>query len=301
MSRSVEFSTAAANRLADDRAVIEIRLREGVRAEIGAPARLIQAMEHSLLGGGKRLRPVLLLWCHDACGGRRRNDALTAGIAREMIHTYSLIHDDLPAMDDDVLRRGRPTCHVAYDEATAILAGDALLTRAFGLLSRVPDHGAALVGVLADAAGAAGMVGGQQEDLDAEGVELTHELVGRIHLGKTARLIAAPLVMGAMLAGADRDTIRGVEQAGLRLGLAFQAADDVLDATAGTEILGKTAGKDAASAKPTWVRLEGLDPARDRARRYGAEGIEGLRTHLVAGSHSDDLLGLCRSLWERSC
>ncbi len=300
MSAHVSTNSATDQRLADDRALIESRLHAALSAEPGVPDRLARAMRHSLLGGGKRLRPVLLLWAHDALAGARREDALTAGVALEMVHTYSLIHDDLPAMDDDDLRRGRATCHVAFDEATAILAGDALLTRAFALLSRVPGLGADLVGILADAAGPAGMVGGQQEDLDAEGVELTSDLVRRIHLGKTARLIAAPLAMGAILAGADRKAVAGMEQAGLMLGLAFQAADDVLDASADSATLGKTAGKDAAAGKPTWVRLEGLEKAQARARRYGLEGTETLAGLLKPGPAAENLQFLCRALWERS-
>jgi len=293
--------TAATDvRLADDRNLVDDRLARAVNEEPGVPERLRSAMAHALLGGGKRLRPVLLLWTHDALGGRRREDALTAGVALEMVHTYSLIHDDLPAMDDDDLRRGRPTCHVAFDEATAVLAGDGLLTRAFALLARIPDHGAELVRLLADAAGPAGMVGGQQEDLDAEGGELTADLVRRIHTGKTARLIAAPMAMGAVLAGADDQTVLSCERAGTRLGLSFQAADDVLDACSDTATLGKTAGKDAAADKPTWVRLEGLEAARARAKRYGLEGAGILGENLGDLRAAADLLALCRRLWDRT-
>lgn len=293
-------TTTLDQRLAEDRTLIEERLALALGRERGVPERLRLAMAHALLGGGKRLRPVLLLWVHDALGGDRRDDALEAGAALEMVHTYSLIHDDLPAMDDDVLRRGRPTCHVAFDEATAILAGDGLLTRAFALLSRIDGRGADLVRLLADAAGPAGMVGGQQEDLDAEGRELTSALVRRIHTGKTARLIAAPMAMGAVLAGADAATVEAVERAALKLGLAFQAADDVLDATSDSATLGKTAGKDEAADKPTWVRLEGLTRAKARTRRYGLEGTRQLVELLDACPASADLLALCRRLWERT-
>ncbi len=283
----------------------EARLQTLVRSESGVPPRLLAAMEHSLFSGGKRLRPRLLLGAYDAFRSRRRgarrnrDAALDAACALEMIHTYSLIHDDLPAMDDDDLRRGRPSCHVAYGEATAILAGDALLTRAFGILADCGPQGAELTSLVARAAGPAGMVGGQQDDLDAEGSELTPALIRRIHRGKTARLIAAPLTAGALIAGVAPDVLPGVESAGLKLGFAFQAVDDVLDVVAERGNLGKTPGKDAAAGKATWVRLEGLDAAQSRARRYGLEGTRQLRRALPAGAAADKLLDLVRLLWDR--
>lgn len=289
---------------AADRAEVEKRLREMIAAAEGTPDRLRRAMAHSLFGGGKRLRPLLLLASRDAWArGRRgasRRTALDAGCAVEMLHTYSLIHDDLPAMDDDVLRRGRPTCHVAFDEATAILAGDALQALAFGVLAGCGRRGADLAALLADAAGPAGMVGGQQLDLDSEGTEPDAELIRRIHLGKTAMLIAAPLAAGAMLADAAEADVEQVRRAGLKLGLAFQAADDVLDVMASAADLGKTPGKDAAAGKITWISLEGLDAARARARRYGDEGTRLLRRLLPPGEPSDRLLALSRMLWDRT-
>lgn len=291
---------AVVDRLAADRRDVEAALRLHLRSERGAPDRLRRAMAHALFAGGKRLRPLLVLGAAEACGGRRvRKHALAAGAALEMVHTYSLVHDDLPAMDDDDLRRGRPTCHVAFDEATAVLAGDALLTRAFGVAASVPRHGADLAVMLAAAAGQAGMVGGQQLDLDAEGQDLTPALVRRIHTGKTARLIAVALTMGACVGGAKERTLTDLEKAGLKLGLAFQAADDVLDATADTATLGKTAGKDERDAKPTWVRLEGVDKARRRTARLGREGTTLLAGALPTGAATDRLVALCRRLWDR--
>jgi len=288
--------------MAADRRLVEAALKRHLAPAPGLPPRLRRAMAHSLLGGGKRLRPLLLLWSYDALRTRRaspRADALSAAAALEMIHTYSLIHDDLPAMDDDDRRRGRPTCHVAFDEATAILAGDGLQALAFGVLAGVPRHGAGLVGIAAAAAGPAGMVGGQQEDLDAAGKPLTGALVRRIHAGKTARLVGAPLAMGALLAGGAPDVVAAADRAGRELGLAFQAADDLLDVEGSTAALGKTAGKDADQDKATWVRLEGVAAARARTARLGRGGTRRLRELLPPGPQGERLLALVRLLWER--
>lgn len=291
--------------LARDRRLVERALAAALRAEPGVPTRLRQAMAHSLLGGGKRLRPVLLLWAWDAAAARRRPvvgraQALQAAVGLEMIHTYSLIHDDLPAMDDDVLRRGRPTCHVAFDEATAILAGDGLQARGFGLLAVGGGaRGAQLVARVAEAVGPAGMVGGQQADLEAEGRPVTAAVVRRIHLGKTARLLAAALAGGAELGGATPRAVSRVEAAGLALGLAFQGADDLLDVTGTAAGLGKTAGKDAAAGKATWVRVEGLEAARRRTRRLGEQGLRDLGQALPAGPARERLLALGALMWQR--
>jgi geranylgeranyl diphosphate synthase type II len=289
-----------------ERRGVDKALRRFLEAERGIPTRLKQAMAHSLLGGGKRLRPVLMLWTWDAVTARRRTfpadreQVLACACGLEMLHTYSLIHDDLPAMDDDVLRRGRPTCHVAFDEATAILAGDGLQALAFSLLAR---HGASVAAPLVDriarAVGPAGMVGGQQEDLDAEGVAVGAHQVRRIHLGKTARLLAAAMAGGALLGGAPADRLEGLDKAGLDLGLAFQGADDILDVTADTERLGKSAGKDAHAEKATWVAVEGLDSARRRTRRYGRTGLKALELNLPAGLRRDRLVALGEMMWNR--
>ncbi|MFT5232873.1 MAG: farnesyl diphosphate synthase [Candidatus Krumholzibacteriia bacterium] len=288
--------------------------QDGIEAELerlmlnqkGVPQRLLDAMKHSLLGGGKRLRPVLVLWSWDALGAGQKNlpvtrqEVLLVACAFEMIHTYSLIHDDLPAMDDDNLRRGRPTCHVEFDEATAILAGDALHALAFQLL--VDGSGAAVgpvVSLVADAVGPAGMVGGQQIDLDAEGTEVTSGTVREIHTGKTARLLMAAVGAGALLAGASASVQSEMAAAMLDLGLAFQGADDVLDVTATAAELGKTAGKDEVAGKATWVRVEGLERAKERVVRYGSQGTEALKAVLVPSEAREPLLALAYMLWNR--
>jgi geranylgeranyl diphosphate synthase, type II len=258
-------------------------------------------MAHSLFGGGKRLRPVLAVWCCDTLTADpdRRALALRAGTALEMIHTYSLIHDDLPAMDDDILRRGRPTCHVLFGEGPAILAGDALQALAFEVLAGCGTDGARLVAAVAHAAGPAGMVGGQQDDLAAERVRVTGAMVRRIHLRKTAALIAASLETGAIVAGAPPAVVAGLGEAGRHLGLAFQAADDVLDVTSTSDRLGKSVGKDQAAGKATWVRAEGLAAATARAHRFGQKGIDLLTAVLPGGPATLRLVNLGRIMWQR--
>lgn len=292
--------------LRSERDAVNRRLRDLIRTRSGIPPRLRQAMRHSLLAGGKRLRPVLVLWARDAvaAGSRRRavdrDDVLSAACAVEMLHTYSLIHDDLPAMDDDVLRRGRPTCHVAFDEATAILAGDGLQALAFELLA---VHSGALAGrVVARMArdvGPAGMVGGQQFDLDAEGTEPTAALVRRIHRRKTGALLAGSLAVGALLGGADGELEEELHAAGEKLGLAFQGADDLLDVSASAASLGKSPGKDEEQGKATWIRVEGKQKARARTLRDGRAGVRLLVEALPAGDRTDRLVRLGEMMWNR--
>ena len=233
------------------------------------PPRLNQAVQYSLLAGGKRLRPVLVLLACEACGGDSAT-ALPAACAVEMVHTYSLIHDDLPAMDDDCLRRGRPTSHVVFGEAMAILAGDGLLTLAFEILAREvqpPAVAAACCADLASAAGVCGMVGGQVADLEAEQLEQPDlKTLERIHERKTGRLLRSSLTMGGRIGGADSATLAELDEYGRCLGLAFQIADDLLDVTGTAEQLGKTTGKDAGQGKLTYPSLLGLEESRVRAR-----------------------------------
>ncbi|MBI3884379.1 MAG: polyprenyl synthetase family protein [Opitutae bacterium] len=244
------------------------------------PARLHEAMRYSLQAGGKRLRPVLLLATAEVFGARL--NPLPAAVALECLHTYSLVHDDLPCMDNDDLRRGRPTAHRQFDEATALLAGDALLTLAFQLLGRhyahAPEIAAALLRELAGAAGSEQLIGGQMEDLLAEKKSgVTAGDLVFIHHRKTAAMIAAALAAGALCGGVDEGNLAALRDAGRHLGLAFQIVDDILDATADTATLGKTAGKDARAGKATFVSVHGLDAARAAAAEHTTTALAALR------------------------
>jgi geranylgeranyl pyrophosphate synthase len=245
------------------------------------PARLHTAMRYSLEAGGKRLRPVLVLATAELFGGSA-TDPLPAAVAVECIHTYSLIHDDLPCMDNDDLRRGRPTSHKQFDEATALLAGDALLTYAFSLLSEnyaaQPILAHALTRELSDAAGSRRLIGGQMEDLLAEKkTNATPEELEFIHLNKTAAMIEAPLVMGGLVGGAGAEDLATLRSAGRHVGLAFQIIDDILDVTSDTATLGKTAGKDAKADKTTFVKLHGLGRSQEIARQLSKDATDELR------------------------
>lgn len=246
----------------------------------GLGARLHRAMRYSVQAGGKRLRPLLVLaGAHDATGGaiEPREGLLRAAAAVEMIHTYSLIHDDLPAMDNDDLRRGRPTCHRQFDEATAILAGDALNTLAFAVLAAIDDAPPSSVlqaiADLADGAGAHGMVLGQQADMELQGRAYTAAELRFVHVHKTARLLAAATRIGARLAGAAVGEVELLGRFGLTLGLAFQVVDDILDVESDTATLGKTAGKDAAAGKATYPALLGLAEAKRIAQALHDEAL----------------------------
>lgn len=269
--------------------------------ELGAdcPPRLREAMAYSLLAGGKRVRPLLVLLGCQACGGDVE-DALPAACALEIIHTYSLIHDDLPAMDDDDLRRGQPTCHVKFGEAMAILAGDALLTLAFEILARgvnSPEAAAACCADLASAAGAVGMVGGQVADLAAESLETTSvEHLEAIHRRKTGRLIGVAPLMGARIAGAEESKQHGLETYGKCVGLAFQIADDLLDVGGTAEKMGKGVGKDAARGKLTYPSLLGEDGSRARA---GELLDEACRALAPLGEHGQQLEKLAHFILKR--
>ena len=229
--------------------------------------RLVEAMRYSLLAGGKRLRPVLCLAAAEALGGTRApaNDMDRVCAAIECVHTYSLIHDDLPAMDDDDLRRGKPTCHRAFDEATAILAGDALQVLAFELIAEAEgiaaDTRLALLSTLASASGTTGMVGGQAMDLACVGQALAQPALERMHALKTGALIRAAVRMGALLGEADATALAAMDRYASAIGLAFQVQDDILDGTGTADALGKSPGADAARDKPTFLSLMGEDGA----------------------------------------
>ncbi|MDA0666445.1 MAG: polyprenyl synthetase family protein [Planctomycetota bacterium] len=225
-----------------------------------APKRLREAMAHALLSGGKRIRPALSLLAAEACGSDRAR-AMPGAVACEMIHAYSLVHDDLPCMDDDTLRRGKPTTHVTFGEATAVLAGDALQTLAFEILAQQSSAALAVeqIQLLTAASGASGMVGGQQMDMDGEGQQLSLEAILQMHAGKTGALLGTSILLGVASAGADLTPWRSYAAS---IGRLFQISDDVLDATRSTAELGKTAGKDLAADKSTVVGALGLDGAR---------------------------------------
>jgi farnesyl diphosphate synthase len=244
------------------------------------PARLHEAMRYTVLGGGKRVRPLLVYAAGGVFGADMRTLARAAA-AVEMIHAYSLVHDDMPCMDDDALRRGKPTVHVAYDEATALLVGDALQAQAFAVLAEdqliPPARQVAMMRVLAGAAGSNGMCGGQAIDLDSVGLSLTLARLERMHQLKTGALLRASVVLGA-LAGRDvaPDERAALDTYSNAIGLAFQVVDDVLDATADSATLGKTAGKDAAANKPTYVSILGLEQSQRLAEKLRREAHEAL-------------------------
>ncbi len=244
------------------------------------PARLHAAMRYAIQGGGKRLRPVLVLAAGELLpgGGAGHADPLAAAVAVECLHTYSLIHDDLPCMDDDDLRRGRATTHRAFDEATALLAGDALLTHAFALIGDAyaaqPALAVALLRTLSGAADSRRLIGGQMEDLLAEKEPgIADGDLAFIHLNKTAAMIEAALVMGGICAGMDEARLSGLRAGGRSLGMAFQITDDILDATSDSATLGKTAGKDARAGKATFATRHGIESSRRQAAEHTAAAI----------------------------
>lgn len=280
--------------LAAERAAVNAALDRLLPAADAWPSRLHQAMRYAVFGGGKRVRPILARAACRAAGGDPAL-ALDPGCALELIHSYSLIHDDLPALDDDTLRRGRPTVHVAYDEALAILAGDALLTEGFAVLARFPAgdaHGAdraEACRIVAAAIGSAGMVGGQVEDLEATGAPPDAARLERIHRAKTGALIGAAAELGALLAGAAARRAAFLAF-GQRLGLLFQISDDILDVTGTAASLGKSPGKDATVGKQTYPLVHGLAAARRhleelaasvRAEAVGLEREGGILQELV--------------------
>ncbi len=258
-----------------------------------APHRLHEAMRYAVLGGGKRLRPAMAMAASVAAGGAPE-DALDAGCAVELVHCFSLVHDDLPALDDDDLRRGRPTVHRAFDEATAILAGDALFALAFETLAGLPEAVAArCLGLLSRATGSDGLVGGEVMDLESEGQEVTLETVETIHRRKTGRLIAAACAVGGACAGGSPATIETLRLFGETIGLAFQIVDDVLNETSTAEELGKAAGSDRERAKATFPAVIGVEASRARAEALATEA-----DRLLAGLPGDpgplrDLARMC--------
>lgn len=259
------------------------------------PVTIHRAMRYSLLAGGKRLRPILCCAASEACGGTVR-DALPAACAVELVHTYSLVHDDLPCMDDDDLRRGQPTSHKVFGEGIAVLAGDALLTAAFAVLSSARPKkrrtSAGLVAELARAAGSRGLIAGQVADLEAEGKEPSEPALYFIHAAKTGMLLRAALKLGGMCGGGTEKQIAALDRFGFALGLAFQIQDDILDATQSAGKLGKTAGKDAAVGKMTFPALYGLARSRELAAQWTEDAILALRPFGPRGEKLRALAGI---------
>jgi geranylgeranyl diphosphate synthase type II len=267
-----------------------------------ASSRIADAMRYSVMAGGKRLRPVLCLSAAEAVGGRSE-DALITAVALELIHTYSLIHDDLPAMDDDALRRGKPTCHVAFDEATAILTGDALLTLAFQLLASqegtagVPaDRRLQVIHAVAAAAGYEGMIGGQMADIASEGNRIALSELEQLHLMKTGALINAAVITGAILGGGTSEQVRHLDRYAQNIGLAFQITDDILNVKGDPALLGKSVGTDKEKKKSTYPALLGLE----KSRKLAAERIkEALQTLEYFDKKGDPLRAVAQYIIDR--
>lgn len=262
-------------------------------------ADLREALRYTLQGQGKRIRAALVMWCCEVVSGKMNTDAETAAAAIEMVHTSSLVHDDLPAMDDDDLRRGRPTCHKQFDEATAVLAGDALIIFAFEALAKHISRSSissALITELAEAAGAEGMIAGQIADLKAEKMKGTKLILEYIHTNKTAKMFRAAAGMGAICGRADKEDYRRLCEYGLKIGLGFQIADDVLDVSATSEQLGKTAGKDEMAEKVTYPAVVGLEKSKQIAEKTAEEAIKIIEPF---GKKADILKKLTRELLQR--
>ena len=282
--------------LSERRRLIETRLREYLDAESDCPASLIEAMRYSLLAPGKRLRPLLVLMAAETVGGRS-DDALPAACALEMVHTYSLVHDDLPAMDDDDLRRGMPTCHKKFGEATAILVGDALLTLAFQVMSsevKPPALAAECCGELAKAAGVAGMVGGQMDDLAwEERGDGTVGVLESIHRRKTGALFQAAVRLGGRIGSGEQvkpTVLAALDAFAICLGLAFQISDDLLDVEGRVETTGKVVHKDVGRGKLTYPGLIGVEPSRERLAAIAREARGHLACFGETGRYLDVLV-----------
>ena len=269
---------------------------------------LKDAIKYTLFAPGKRVRSALVLFCCELVSGKINHNAEIAAAAIEMVHTYSLVHDDLPAMDNDDFRRGQPTCHKAFDEATAILTGDALLTLAFEILAKEIDDPAVAVKVireLAEAAGPAGMIAGQMADiktsmLDAKRSSSIENRVSRIeyiHINKTAKMFRCAAVMGAVCGGANKSQLESLSEYGLKIGLGFQIADDILDVCASSEQLGKTAGKDAEADKCTYPAVVGIEESKQLAKNLAAEAVA---LNAPIGPKAEALRKLAVALLERT-
>jgi geranylgeranyl diphosphate synthase type II len=287
--------------LSEAKAAVDQSLDRLLPAETEEPPTIHRAMRYSVFAGGKRLRPVLVLASGESAGGNRET-LLHLGSAIEMMHTYSLIHDDLPALDNDDLRRGQPTCHRVFGEAIAILAGDSLMTRSYQVLSELPGISdsarLAIVREMAYATGTVnGMIGGQVADLESEGKKVSAAMLEYIHRSKTGALLAVCPRSAALASGASPEKIESLTEFGRKIGLAFQIIDDILDLTASSTDLGKTAGKDERVKKATYPALYGVMASRVKARELIDAGIEDLGDF---GAAADPLRGLARFILNRT-
>ncbi len=286
--------------LEDGRKLTDAALERLLPAAVVRPVSIHEAMRHSVFAGGKRIRPILCMEAGRAVAGSLPTGIEELGAALEMLHTYSLIHDDLPALDNDDLRRGRPTCHKVFGEAIAILAGDALQTTAYEVLSRLQCPAEARVRIIEEISRGTGtvngMIGGQVVDLEAEHKKPDAATLEYIHLSKTAALITASVVTGGVYAGAAKDAVEDLRNFGQAIGLAFQIVDDVLDVTQTSEQLGKTAGKDAASEKATYPALFGIEESRKKASALLDQALDSVASF---GSRADTLKQLAHFLIER--
>ena len=281
------------------KSLTEAALEQYVQPEKLPQKTIYEAMRYSLLSGGKRLRPILMLLSCEACGGHAE-DAVPFACALEMVHTYSLIHDDLPAMDNDELRRGMPTNHVKFGEAMAILAGDALLNRAFEVASSkssIPaDRTVEAIRILSEASGAYGMIGGQVIDIESENKAITAEELKHLHALKTGAIIRAAGKMGAVIAGAEQEKMDALDAFCLNLGIAFQIQDDILDVTGTEETLGKPIGSDAENGKTTYITLYGKERAGELSEEYTKRAVDALS---VFGEEKKYLVALAEHLTNR--
>jgi geranylgeranyl diphosphate synthase type II len=286
--------------LEEGRKLTDAALERLLPAANTRPTSIHQAMRHSIFAGGKRIRPILCMEAGRAVAGSSPPGIEELGAALEMLHTYSLIHDDLPALDNDDLRRGRPTCHKIYGEAIAILAGDALQTQAYEVLSRLKCPAEGRVRIIEEIARGTGtvngMIGGQVVDLEAERTKPDADTLEYIHRSKTAALITASVVTGGIYANANTKQVENLRQFGQAIGLAFQIVDDILDVTRTSEQLGKTAGKDLASEKATYPALFGLDESRKRAQTLLTDAYAAVESF---GAKAGSLKDLARFLIER--
>jgi geranylgeranyl diphosphate synthase type II len=285
--------------LQSQQATVDAALDQILPSEDTRPATIHQAMRYSMFAGGKRLRPILCLAAAEACSGKEKS-ALFPACAVEVMHTYSLVHDDLPSMDDDDLRRGRPTSHVVYGEGIAVLTGDALLTEAFTIIAQTPAteryNARDYVLELSETGGSKKLIGGQVLDLEGEGKELNQEQLVHIHEAKTAALLCSSLRLGGMSANCSAEHLQALTDFGYNLGLAFQVIDDILDVTQTTEQLGKTAGKDESVDKSTYPAILGLEESKVEATRLTTLALDALKP---LGEKAARLEQIARHMLER--